>query len=359
MAEFEKPVDDEARFEALDVERSFIVQAPAGSGKTELLTQRFLALLALVDHPEEVWAITFTRKAAAEMRRRIFKALGDAMGEAPEREHELRTWNIAKEVVRKDKKRGWELEVNPNRLQIFTIDSLCANLVRQMPVLSGFGTVPTISNYPQRLFGLAARRTLRSLHDQDKQGQHVHTLLSHLDNNAERAEQLLSAMLANRDRWLPHVAGKGRPELQREALEQALQELVTEQLQRVSDALPMEELDELLDLASFAAGNISDDSSPLLALRSIDAMPECGPEQLSLWQSFCHFLLTDNGTLRKRVVVTNGFPPASKGTAEEKETFKTMKERMMRLLEQLEAHPIFTRELAAVRLLPPVTYTHE
>ena len=359
MTEFEKPVDDAARFEALDTERSFIVQAPAGSGKTELLTQRFLALLALVEHPEEVWAITFTRKAAAEMRRRIFKALEDAMGEEPQKEHELRTWNIAKEVVRKDKKRGWELEVNPNRLQIFTIDSLCANLVRQMPVLSGFGTVPTIANFPDRLYALASRRTLRSLHDQDTDGQHVHTLLSHLDNNAERAEHLLSAMLANRDRWLSHVAGKGRPELQREALEQALENLVVDQLGRVSDSLPMELLDELLDLAAFAAGNIETEKSPLFSLRMIDALPGSAPEHLPLWRGLCHFLLTDSGGLRKRVVATNGFPPASQGTAEEKATFKSMKERMMTLLEQLENCQTFTRELAQVRLLPPVTYTHD
>ena len=54
--------DAAARERALDVTRSFLVQAPAGSGKTELLIQRFLALLAHVDRPERIVAMTWYRR---------------------------------------------------------------------------------------------------------------------------------------------------------------------------------------------------------------------------------------------------------------------------------------------------------
>src|SRR5687768_18479519 len=101
-------VDAREREAALDPRRSFIVQAPAGSGKTGLLIQRFLRLLAVVGRPEEILAITFTRKAAAEMRRRVLEALERAADPAPpERENERKTWELARAALARDRECGW------------------------------------------------------------------------------------------------------------------------------------------------------------------------------------------------------------------------------------------------------------
>ncbi len=111
--------DSAARARALDTSESFIVQAPAGSGKTELLIQRYLKLLETVDSPDAVVAITFTRKAAGEMRARVLEALRNAArGVPPEAGHERVTYEIASAVLRHDRRLGWNLLSNPAQMRI-------------------------------------------------------------------------------------------------------------------------------------------------------------------------------------------------------------------------------------------------
>src|SRR3990167_8544624 len=113
--------DFKNREHALSATKSFIIQAPAGSGKTELLIQRFLVLLGTVNKPEEILAITFTKKAASEMRARIIKALKFALHhDEPEAAHEKKTWRLASNVLKRDREFNWHLIQNPNQLRILT-----------------------------------------------------------------------------------------------------------------------------------------------------------------------------------------------------------------------------------------------
>src|SRR5690625_4720511 len=122
----DEPPDLEARRVALDPSRSVAVSAPAGSGTPGLLAQRVLTLLARCQEPEEVLAITFTRKAAGEMQDRILQALWQAHDEPdPDTPHARLTWQLAQAVLNRDDERQWHLLFSPQRLRILTIDSLC------------------------------------------------------------------------------------------------------------------------------------------------------------------------------------------------------------------------------------------
>ena len=130
--------DHGVRREAIDPTRSFCISAPAGSGKTELLTQRLLAMLARVDRPEQVLAITFTRKAASEMALRVMEKLEQARENVPfTAEHERQTRALALAVIDHAGHKQWRLD--DTTLNIRTIDSFCHELTRQMPILSGTG----------------------------------------------------------------------------------------------------------------------------------------------------------------------------------------------------------------------------
>src|SRR5262245_13254142 len=214
--------DADERERALDTSRSFIVQAPAGSGKTDLLIQRYLALLAAVDSPEEIVAITFTIKAAGEMRRRVLEALAAVRaGVQPASAHEARTFALAKAVAARDRREGWSIDDNPARLRIQTIDALCAALARQMPVLSGFGAAPETIEDATALHREAARMVVGLVESGEPVAADVECLLEHLDNDVAHAEALLAGMLERRDQWTRHVLGpNGR--LDRTALEAAL-----------------------------------------------------------------------------------------------------------------------------------------
>jgi ATP-dependent helicase/nuclease subunit A len=249
------------REHALDPTRSFIVQAPAGSGKTELLIQRYLALLGRVERPEEIAAITFTIKASAEMRLRVFAALRAARHEPrPEAPHEARTWDLARTALERNDALGWKLEESADRLHVQTIDALCASLTRQMPVLSRFGGQPEVVEDATLLFAEAARNLLATLEDESKPASaDVARLLTHLDNDAARAEELIATMLAQRDHWL-RVLDKGCDRASLEAtLDEVRRAAVDEARELWPAALASPREDDVEGWIKHAAGLVTDE----------------------------------------------------------------------------------------------------
>ena len=310
------PPDIKARHEALDIRRSFIVEAPAGSGKTGLLVQRMLKLLAdaSVTQPEQVLAITFTIKATAEMRNRVLAHLEAALRESlpGSNEFERDTRTLALAVLERDQQLGWSLLDHPQRLNIRTIDSVCSEIARSLPVLSGSGghLAPVTDVYP--LYREAARRTLLLLGSNTTSPAFdvaLRDLLLHRDANLADCETLLADMLSLREQW-GNLIPLAKPTLEDAwldahvlpRLQQALEEAICSGLAEVVSAFPQGLLTELADIASelgHAAPQRSVAESPIAACAGIRASPGADAADLSQWKALVHLLMTKGGELRK------------------------------------------------------------
>ena len=308
--------DQAARLRALEV-ASFIVEAPAGAGKTELLTQRYLRLLAVVDNPEEVLALTFTNKAATEMRDRILGSLELAAdGELPAQPHKQLTFKLAQTVLGHDAERGWNLLAHPGRLRITTLDALCASLARQMPYLSRFGGQPGVTDDAEAHYATAARRTLEMLEAGDADAEVVAQALSCMANDAGRLERLLVAMLGKRDQWLHHATSIDSGAL-RDEVEAGFAALLERDLALAASCLDGREQSLLMPLARFAAANVP---ALLAPLADWNTPLSAALADLPRWQALANLLLTGSGSLRKTVDKRIGFP-ADKALAEPKKAF--------------------------------------
>jgi len=331
------PRDHAVRLEALDPGQSFIVRAPAGSGKTGLLIQRFLALLAHVEEPEEVVAITFTIKAADEMRNRVLDALEGQ--DIPADEFEKRTQNLSNAVRERDLERGWQLAEQPGRLRILTIDALCLSLVRQMVWVSGAGGDIRPSEDTGELYRQSARNVFAHLTEHDSDWAPViETVLALLDNNVPRFETLLVSMLARRDQWLRYlVEFSADPDAQRLRLEAAMANGVTHELERLASSLPTD-IERQLD----AVGKGVD------ALEFDAPFPGTDATDLCAWQALASCVLTKKGEPRKRFGKQDGFPDDDHLKADARA-----------VCEALTEVPEFVARLQATRALPASHYSDD
>ena len=353
------------RRRALDPAHSFIVQAPAGSGKTGLLIQRYLKLLACVNEPEEIVAITFTRKAAGEMRERVIGAFAQA-GSTPdtsavtETGHQKLTRELAGAAARRDIEAGWRLAENPARLRIQTFDSLCASLSRQMPILSEFGCQPETIEDAFDLYREAARITIDLVESDETVVVDVQCLLEHLDNDLARVESLLAEMLARRDHWLRHIHARDRDELEA-ALRHARRDALRH-LHSLFEHHPESIQSELVELLRYAACNLAASGRNSTGIdyeqfSGLRVLPGDSEQDYDGWYAIAKLLLTKEGAWRKQHTVNEGFPAVTRGR---KDLAREWKERACTLVSLLAAHDSGALCQALYDLrekLPPPVYT--
>ena len=332
--------DEHAREYATDPRRSILLQAPAGSGKTTVLTQRLLRLLAEVDEPEEILAITFTRKAAAEMRARVLKALHGEIDTNTAQGRRLQA--LASAALERGARRGWNLAQDPGRLRIQTIDSFNFRLASQLPVTAKAGGSLTITDRPWELYSRAARATLAAAESDPILSEDIEFLFERLDNNWHNVEELLASMLQERGHWLRYVLAH-EP--------QALCARINESLGNI-----------VRDHLDAACGRLS---APLRA--EAGSLPQAGllgtePECLAAWKGLATLTLTQKGEWRKPRGITKALGPLYEDAAA-KDALRACLERVSGVagarevlleLSSLPAAELFESDAAAIMALSRV-----
>ncbi len=299
--------DKKARQHALNEKNSFIVQAPAGSGKTELITQRYLSLLSRSRYPEEIVAITFTNKAASEMRDRIITALNNAKKLPPQEPHKRLTWELATKALQQDKLQDWNLLLNTNRLRILTIDGLTHYLCSSMPTLTEIGSKPTIANNIEVLY----QQTVINFINSPQYQKEMTELLLHVNNNAGKLQKLFMQLLQQREQWLPYIIPFYRyPEKIVPYIQQSLDKLVFRTIHQVDILLNDIHKEKILLLLRYAGYHLSitHPEHPITQCNALKAFPSANISELSIWKCVVLLLLNRDKSWRKTVNKNHGFP---------------------------------------------------
>ena len=371
-AQEQVPEDQAAREAAIDPTRSILVQAPAGAGKTGLLTQRFLALLAEVEEPEQILAITFTRAATAEMRSRIVRALELASRPFPAGGKEEREVELARKALANAQGRGWNLLEQTHRLDVQTIDSLCLRLAHSQPLLARLGGSLQPAENADALHATAARRTMAQLGRarSPELESSLRLLLLRRDNNLAECERLLASMLAGRDAWLSvlplNLADDVDWDVTRARLEQPFVDAnkrACRSLYETFQAMPTL-ADELVAIAREAAANLDEEYSKgcdLRILRGVGSLPADTVEFLEHWRALGSLLLTASGEWRRRLTKNEGFPPPGTGPGSAER--RLLKERMEQCCAALQSDTLggtlLLQQLCQLHNLPALRYTDD
>ena len=299
----QQPSDHQVRKKALG-QGSFIVQAPAGSGKTSLLVKRFLNRLLEVKSPKEVLALTFTNKAAAEMAQRLKEAL-----EGKSKDNEIK--KIVEKISKHALKNKWD-EGYIDSLMVMTIDKLALRLIKQTPILSSSGVNFLTDEDPDDLYRETIRETITSNAEN-------HLLFKYFDYDYHKLTEQLLALISKRDQWLPIVSGLLRSDDKN--IEEIYGTYYTNELniwveEKIKPNFTNEDLKELEIIVSYLADNKNIDRKDKLR-SSIN---------YEFWFYIRDLILTKSGKqIRKKIDTSSGFPATNVG--------KEIKERLLKLIE--------------------------
>jgi len=305
----QQPNDAAQRVAALDTTRSHHVESPAGSGKTALLTRRFLKLLAEVRDPAEILAITFTEKAAGEMRQRITGFLsGTAHANDPDGELAL----LAERAIHAHKNKA-HLLTSSDTLNIMTFHGFCSYIARRAPLEAGVAPdFEIIDNEAQAiLMEETVQTALKGFFaypvTDDRRRAFENRLLYHNNNwNGIAAE--FSGIIQNRGRFgdlieiIRGAGGRGLSALPA-VLNERLRVYIEGRLRNIMSCFKETELGQSWHELK---ADLNEQGAPLGSLLPA-SLPGCAWEDLPSWQTIANALTTKAGTARKSFGPARGF----------------------------------------------------
>ena len=273
-----KPIDQSTRDEVIDPKFSFLVQAPAGSGKTTTLANRILQLLTVVNSPKEIIAMSFTNKAAAEMHHKV-----------KDQYKKLENKEIVKKIELRAKKLKWDrnyLEL----LQIMTIDSLASKITRQTPILSK-SLFMNISEDPHSIYESAVKETM-------KDSQQLSELFPFLNYDYQKIEKQLIKQLETRDEWLDKVINY--TDLGPKSIENEIKAYWSNETGKyVSELIKLFNKDQIEDIKNI--------------LSYLDSNFVHQENKIDFWLIFRDLIMTKEGEFRKQFSLKEGFSKDKEG----------------------------------------------
>jgi ATP-dependent helicase/nuclease subunit A len=200
---------------ALEPRRSIAVTASAGSGKTWLLVSRVVRLLLEGQPPGGILALTFTRKAAAEMRERVNERLrtlayADTLSTAAELER--LGLPASPEYLRRARGLYEALLFDPYPLRAMTLHAFCQDLLGRFALEAGVTPGFALAENEHGLYRRAWRSLLAQLHQHpgSAPAQALRELIG-MGCGEYALEQLVFGFLGHRADWWAYVEGEAEP----------------------------------------------------------------------------------------------------------------------------------------------------
>lgn len=181
-------IDQKQRDEIRDSDHSLIISAPAGAGKTEALVSRMIKKLLLVEDPKEVIAITFTKKATNEMKKRIDDWI---------RDENIQYKEDLKKIKNKFKVEDWEIFIE--NLNIMTIDALALRIIQKDNKYRVFQ--PEILEDVKDLL----KDSIDEIVEEPEFSKHIQEMLLFIGQNYQQDKKNIIKMLEKRDQWLKNI----------------------------------------------------------------------------------------------------------------------------------------------------------